>query len=793
MKIQFKRNQNAATTLLPPLSAGEPLWFKDKLYIGSTGATGISGGPTAGDAQLLVDPKSLILSTSAQTYFQTGPYLYTLALPAADPYSTARTPTAHAFTGSEHTGISTSNLANKDLLWYDNANSTWKNGTIANILTGVTIPSGSYNNQKIKSRNTSGALTFPDNAEVEIFGDYQGTGNADLYITTLGASTDYVNRIQIVHLGPDDGNDITAKSVTTSGTGENSNAAQSVTLGTAFKIPYIRYNAKGHITGSGTKDVTVSHPTTYTAHTSVGGLSGTTLTVPIVSNDTQGHVSGLTSSSIEFTHAPVGNEKVLTSSDLTGITGAMVYKGTIGTGGTITSLPAAGASNKGNVYMVKTAGTYANQACETGDMIISNGTSWDVINGENQVTNSGNTLAWNSAVTIATVDGTSITAKLPVNPNTDYNVLQETMTGDKSYPILTRVSEAGSNNSTSTSLYNDSAYIIGESGIIGATGFISSVEERRGPNSFWSTDGYFSDISISSGVITIGSSSITPLTSWNESNNYAFKTITPEQSTGTSALTTNLTNSVVAGTNTATLSLAAGNKWIGIAGDNTAKKITIAHQGPDTNGAMIPAVTSAAFKKVAYDKAGHITGSTDVTIDDITGLSGWTAVQNATLKVKTSTNTSPSGLFSANASNAGVLFIKAGNKISTSNSTATASNTVTNTVTIDHSAGDTAGASKPSTGGVNGDTITVPIISTDAYGHVSSLTSTEWTYTAPAAPKDGKLQLKVGTGGTATDSGFSANTNTDTPLIFNDTAVGAKFSINSRVISIIEIDGGLID
>ena len=54
---------------------------------------------------------------------------------------------------------------------------------------------------------------------------------------------------------------------------------------------------------------------------------------------------------------------------------AMVYKGTLGTGGTITSLPAT--HSVGDTYKVITAGTYAGAKCEVGDMIIciTNGTA----------------------------------------------------------------------------------------------------------------------------------------------------------------------------------------------------------------------------------------------------------------------------------------------------------------------------------------------------------------------------------------------------------------------------------
>ena len=57
----------------------------------------------------------------------------------------------------------------------------------------------------------------------------------------------------------------------------------------------------------------------------------------------------------------------------------MVFKGTLGTGGTITTLPAASASNEGFTYKVITAGTYASQSAKVGDVFISNGTEWVLI------------------------------------------------------------------------------------------------------------------------------------------------------------------------------------------------------------------------------------------------------------------------------------------------------------------------------------------------------------------------------------------------------------------------------
>lgn len=50
------------------------------------------------------------------------------------------------------------------------------------------------------------------------------------------------------------------------------------------------------------------------------------------------------------------------------VAGALIFKGTVGTGGTTTALPEI--HSTGWTYKVSTAGTYAGQKCEIGDMII---------------------------------------------------------------------------------------------------------------------------------------------------------------------------------------------------------------------------------------------------------------------------------------------------------------------------------------------------------------------------------------------------------------------------------------
>ena len=57
----------------------------------------------------------------------------------------------------------------------------------------------------------------------------------------------------------------------------------------------------------------------------------------------------------------------------------MVFKGTLGTGGTISTLPTASSSNEGFVYIVITDGTYAGQSAKAGDTFVSDGSAWVLV------------------------------------------------------------------------------------------------------------------------------------------------------------------------------------------------------------------------------------------------------------------------------------------------------------------------------------------------------------------------------------------------------------------------------
>lgn len=173
MKILFRRSSSSTSNLTNSGAvAGEPIWFKDDLYIGSVGsaggATGTPGSLIAiGGKTLNADiatlkasshgHQTITLSTSEQTYATIGTTNYTIKLPDTDPYTTARTPSAHQF--SSHEGVTITSPAAKDLLYYDNG--YWKNGTISDIFNGTPLTSvGTLNTNNTNSLSASSSESF---------------------------------------------------------------------------------------------------------------------------------------------------------------------------------------------------------------------------------------------------------------------------------------------------------------------------------------------------------------------------------------------------------------------------------------------------------------------------------------------------------------------------------------------------------------------------------------------------------------------------------------------------------
>ena len=113
----------------------------------------------------------------------------------------------------------------------------------------------------------------------------------------------------------------------------------------------------------------------------------------------------------------------------------MIFKGSLGTGGTITTLPTAAATNEGFVYKVITDGTYASQAAKVGDTFISDGSAWVLIPSGDEpsgtVTSVGVSNATNGGLSVS---GTPVTSSGTITIGHS-NVLTSEQTTSGIYPI----------------------------------------------------------------------------------------------------------------------------------------------------------------------------------------------------------------------------------------------------------------------------------------------------------------------------------------------------------------------
>ena len=143
----------------------------------------------------------------------------------------------------------------------------------------------------------------------------------------------------------------------------------------SIKLPStIAATFSGNLTG----DI-AGNATTATTAEKLGSSAGDT-TKPIYFSEGKPTETGYTFADAISSSAADNNKKLPTSSAIISYVGneissalrasdAMIYKGTIGEGGTVQALPSTTALT-GWTYKVITAGTYAGVSCEVGDMII---------------------------------------------------------------------------------------------------------------------------------------------------------------------------------------------------------------------------------------------------------------------------------------------------------------------------------------------------------------------------------------------------------------------------------------
>lgn len=101
-----------------------------------------------------------------------------------------------------------------------------------------------------------------------------------------------------------------------------------------------------------------TYNSTYTSGNTTTAISGSggTIKIPQFSVDAYGHITAAADENITITLP----------------TNHMVFKGTLGTNGTVTTLPTASTSTIGHTYKVITTGTYANVSATIGDLFTCN-------------------------------------------------------------------------------------------------------------------------------------------------------------------------------------------------------------------------------------------------------------------------------------------------------------------------------------------------------------------------------------------------------------------------------------
>ena len=177
----------------------------------------------------------------------------------------------------------------------------------------------------------------------------------------------------------------TITTATTSGSGNAvtaisaSNGALTVTKGSTFLT-------SSDISGKADKATTLAGYGITDAKIASGVITlGSNTITPLTSSSTlsASKLSGAIPSAVTATtQASTDNStKIATTAYVTAaiadLPEPMVFKGSVGTGGTITSLPTAAASNEGHTYKVITA--LSSPSAKVGDTVISNGSSWIVI------------------------------------------------------------------------------------------------------------------------------------------------------------------------------------------------------------------------------------------------------------------------------------------------------------------------------------------------------------------------------------------------------------------------------
>ena len=518
---------------------------------------------------------------------------------------------------------------------------------------------------KLYSSPLSQALPTSDNGLIYIYLGrvYEDTKpyritlsfNHPVYWYKNGAVRQYINEAQTVN-GHTVNADVpsgakftdTITTATTTGSGNAvtavtaSNGALTITKGITFLTSHQDISGKADkattLAGYGITDAKIASGTiTLGSNTITPLTSSSTLSAAKLSGAIPSAVTATTQASTDNSTKIATTAYVTTA--IANLPEPMVFKGSVGTGGTVTSLPTAAASNEGWTYKVITA--LSSPSAKVGDTVISNGSSWVVIPSGDEpsgtvtsvaVSNggglsvSGSPITSSGTITIShadtssqasssnsgrtyiqslTLDGyghvTGISTATETVTNTDEKLKLEAVASGTYYPIVGKDAAASVRQYDTTGL----SYQFSN----GTTTSTGNAELILGNNTAQGTagnkEGRIKMFSPSSGSVELYSSTTT----------YARKIKFPDKD-GTVALTSDIP----------TIPTSTGSKVTGITASTTATKTTLG------TAFTIPNVTSAgsastwAFEEISIPNVTSAGSAStwafeDIACDDITSWS----------------------------------------------------------------------------------------------------------------------------------------------------------------------------
>ena len=426
---------------------------------------------------------------------------------------------------------------------------------------------------------TNDKVTFALNDTVNVGAVYAtDTQVGDLVVS--GAAR-FVNTIN----GDISGNAATADSATKATQDESGNNIKA-TYANSFSISDHTITLKNK-NGISLGTVTVpDNNTTYTVAT--GTANGKIKVTPSSGSAYEVSVYGLKSAAfkdVTSTFSSTGTDPVngtAVQAAIDGLPEPMVFKGSLGTGGTITALPVDGTASVGHTYKVITAGTYAGKTAKVGDTFIcltktASANTWELIPSGDEpsgtvtsvaISNggglsvSGSPITSSGTITIshadtssqASVDNsgrtyiqditldtyghvTGISSATETVTNTDRYVntaaFADDTTANASNPVKMTLTRAGSDTASvvanipkvsassagvvpkgaAVSTQSQTTKFLREDGSWAAPSYTTSLAWGSITSTPTTIAGYnISDAKIASGVITLGSNTITPLT-----------------------------------------------------------------------------------------------------------------------------------------------------------------------------------------------------------------------------------------------------------------------------------------